>query len=100
MMIVNARYFFLPPNGHPDRPLTVLALQDYSPGRRQQQQVDVWQIERPLDPACALPLGDHLEFSSYGALISALAKIFCQGDEAVAAQQLILRRARTERPKV
>ena len=44
-MIVNQKYHFTPPNGPQDRPIIVLALQEYSPG--QQHKTDVWKVQPP-----------------------------------------------------
>lgn len=94
MMIVNRRYEFRPPNGQV--PITVLALQDYSPG--QTQKVDIWKVDPPAQYATAF--GDHLEFSSYATLIARLATLFCRDDQALAAERLVSVGTGTERDSV
>lgn len=74
-MIINQTYRFQPPGG--DAPIVIYGLQEYSPG--QVRKVDVWKLNVP-EPYREL-ISDGEELTSYGSVIRALARLFCDADE-------------------
>jgi hypothetical protein len=85
--ITNQTYEFRPPDGDPDHPILIHGLQEDSPG--QSRKVDIWKVTVP--PEYAAEFGNRDEFGSYGAMVRALAGLFCGGDENAAANLLTMK---------
>jgi len=84
MMIANTIYEFRPlASGSPVR---VLGVQDYSPG--QVRKVETWRLDLPAEYADQV--GDHVEFDSWDAMLSALAGAFLDGDIDAVSERLVL----------
>jgi hypothetical protein len=85
MIIANTIYEFTPlASGAPVR---VLGVQNYSPG--QVQKVETWRLDLPAEYAGQF--GDHVEFDSWDAMLSALASAFLDGDIDAVSERLVLK---------
>ncbi len=85
MMIANVIYEFRPLSS--GSPVRVLGVQDYSPG--QVQKVEAWRVDFPAEYAGQF--GDHVEFDSWDAMLSALAGAFLDGDTDAVSERLMLK---------
>lgn len=90
-LIPNQIYEFTPPEGA--APITILGLQDYSPGQR--SKVDVWRIKPP--PELAARFGSHVEFDTWKVVVATLAGMFCDGDEKAVSDRMVLKHS--DRPQ-
>jgi hypothetical protein len=84
-MIANVVYEFTPLSS--GSPVRVLGVQDYSPG--QARRVETWRLDLPAEYAGQF--GNHVEFDSWDAMLSALACAFLDGDTDAVSERLVLK---------